>query len=161
MPADVLAALALFEGLRAEQLNRLAELFRLVDYPAGTAIFAAGDRASHLYVICAGEVVISYKPYDGPPLDIATVPAGGAFGWSAALKRSYYTSGAVARTDVQALVISAQDLHRIMAEDPEIGGVLLERAARLASSRLDGLGRQVIQLLRHNKKNQPKRGGAA
>jgi CRP-like cAMP-binding protein len=158
MPADVLAALALFEGLRADQLNRLAELFQLVDYPAGTAIFAAGDRASHLYVICAGEVVIRYKPYDGAPLDIATVPAGGAFGWSAALKRSYYTSAALARTDVQALVITAQALHHIMAEDPEIGGVLLERAARLASSRLDGLGRQVIQLLR-GKKNQPKPGG--
>jgi voltage-gated potassium channel len=156
MSPDVRAALALFEGLRADQLERLAGLFRLADYPAGAEIFSAGDRAHHLYLVSAGEVVIRYQPHDGGLLDIATLSPGEAFGWSAALKRSYYTSAAFAVTDVQALVIGAQDLHHIMAEDPEIGEALLERAARIASSRLDGLGRQVIQMLKP--KSPPKSG---
>jgi CRP-like cAMP-binding protein len=157
MSPDVLAALALFDGLRPDQLERLAGLFTLIEYPAGTDIFAAGDRAHHLYIVSAGEVVIRYRPYDGGLLDIASITTGGAFGWSAALKRSYYTSAASAVTDVQALVISAQDLHVIMAEDPEIGEVLLERVARIASSRLDGLGQQVIQLLKPKSPPRPSR----
>ncbi len=147
MPTEALASLPLFAGLGANQLARLGELFELVAYPAGSEIFVAGDRASRLYIVRSGEVLIRYQPYDGGSLDIATIQPGGAFGWSAALKRSYYTSSALARTEVQVLTIDAHDLHQIMAEDPEIGSVLLERAALIAGSRLDSLGRQVIELL--------------
>jgi CRP-like cAMP-binding protein len=80
-------------------------------------------------------VVIRFRPYDGGALDLANIPAGGAFGWSAALKRSYYTSAAIARTDVQALFIEASDLHRLMANDPELGRKLLEHTARQAALR--------------------------
>jgi CRP/FNR family cyclic AMP-dependent transcriptional regulator len=147
MQAEELGSLTLFAGLTRDQLEHLARLFEVIDYPAGAQILAAGDRASQLYIAQTGEVVIRYRPYDGGSIDIATIPAGGAFGWSAALKRAYYTSSAVCRTDVRALTIRAHDLHQIMADDPEVGGVLLERTALIAGSRLDSLGQQVVRLL--------------
>ena len=148
MSTEVLAALPLLGDLGLDQLRRLAPLFQLVDFPAGAEIFSAGDRANRLYFVCAGEVTIRFRPYDGEVLDIAHIPPGGAFGWSAALKRAHYTASAVAQTAVQAMVIEARDLHRIMATDPELSTKLLERAAQLAGSRLDGLGRQIIGLLK-------------
>jgi CRP-like cAMP-binding protein len=123
-------------------------LFLLVDFPAGTEIFAAGDPARRLYFVCAGEVTIRYRPYDGDALDIAHIPPGGAFGWSAALRRATYTASAVAKTAVQAMAIEARDLHRIMAKDADLSAKMLEHAAQLAGSRLDSLGRQVIGLLK-------------
>ena len=147
MHADDLARLPIFAGLTPEQLACLAEHFSVVAYLEGTEIFAAGDRADQLYILRSGEVVIRYRPYDGGSLDLALLQPGGAFGWSAALKRAYYTSSAFCRTAVQVLVISANALHQIMADDPELAGMLLERTALIAGSRLDSLGRQVIELL--------------
>lgn len=147
MEAEELVTLPLFAGLSVSQVERLAGHFQTVGYLLGAEIFTAGDRAAQLYVLRSGEVVIQYRPYDGGSLDIATIQPGGAFGWSAALKRAYYTSSAVCRTEVEVLTIRAQELHQIMADDPELAEVLLERTALIAGSRLDGLGRQVIKLL--------------
>lgn len=146
--SEALAALPLFAGLSPAQLEGLSQLLELENYPAGSQIFAAGDRSTRLYILRAGEVAIRYKPYDGDPLDITTIGPGGAFGWSAALKRSYYTCAALARTDVQVLAINAHKLHQHMARDSELSGVLLERAAEIASSRFDSLGREVMRLLK-------------
>lgn len=148
MHAEELEPLPFFAELSPSQLQRLAQCFEVVDYPAGALIFAAGDRANRLYIVHTGEVVIRYQPHDGGALDIATLTAGGTFGWSAALKRTYYTSSALGVTAVQALTIAARDLHQIMAADPALGEVLLARAAQLASSRRDNLGQQVIRLLK-------------
>jgi CRP-like cAMP-binding protein len=148
MQAEDLAALPLFAGLAPAHLERLVPLFEVKAYPPGAEIFAAGDRAGRLYILRAGQVIIRYRPYDGGSLDIATIQPGGAFGWSAALKRAYYTSSALCQTHVELLTIKAQALHQIMSDDPELAGVLLERAAQMAGSRLDSLGEQVIRLLK-------------
>jgi CRP-like cAMP-binding protein len=146
--AEALAALAWPDRLETSQLQRLAACFRFVAFPAGTQIFAAGDPASALYLVCSGEVVIRYHPYDGGTLDVAGIPPGGAFGWSAALRRSIYTSSAIARTEVQALVIAAADLHHLMSTDPELSRWLLEGASQVAGSRFDRLGQAVISRLK-------------
>ena len=146
METEALSLFPMFSGLQPDEVARLAPLFQLVRFSAGQTIFAAGDEAARLYVLKGGEVAIRYHPYDGSSLDIATVRPQDAFGWSAALMRASYTSSAVCRTDVQALAIRARDLHRVMAEDPELGQSLLERVAQLAASRLDSLGKQAIRL---------------
>jgi CRP-like cAMP-binding protein len=154
MDADDLDRLPLFAGLAPEQLTQLVGHVQLVTCPAGAEIFAAGDRASQLYFVRSGEVVIRYHPYDGGSLDLAVIQPGSAFGWSAALRRAYYTSAAICRTDAQLLTISAHALHKLMSDDPELASVLLERAALMAGSRLDCLGQQVIGLV-HPKTHKP------
>jgi CRP-like cAMP-binding protein len=148
MDSQKLKSLPAFAGLSSGQVERLAELFRAVMFPAGAVVFAAGDRADSLYIVESGDVIIRFHPYDGGALDIATINAGGAFGWSAALRRSYYTASAICRTDVTAFTIQAQLLHQTMADDPEFANALLEHASQTASSRFDGLGQQIIRILR-------------
>jgi CRP/FNR family transcriptional regulator, cyclic AMP receptor protein len=160
MHVDELARLPIFAGLSPEQLTRLAGHFNVVGYQAGTQIFAAGDRADQLYVLRSGEVVIRYRPYDGGSLDVALIQPGGAFGWSAALRRAYYTSSALSRTEVEVLTISANALHQVMSDDLELAGVLLERTALIAGSRLDSLGRQVIKLMQPKTHKPPAKRGA-
>ena len=145
--ADALEALAGPDKLMAGKLRQLSACFRIVSYPAGTQIFAAGDPASALYLVCSGEVVIRHYPYDGGALDIGAIPPGVAFGWSTAMKRAIYTSAAIARTDVETLAIGAADLHHLMATDPSLSRWVLERATQAAGSRFDRLGREVISRL--------------
>jgi len=148
MKSQELGLLPIFAGAGPRQLERLAKLFTAVTFAPGCAIFTAGDRATRLYVVRSGEVVIRFLPNDGGSLDLTTVRAGEAIGWSAALRRSYYTSSAICLTDVVALSIQAHDLHAIMAGDPQLARALLERAAPPARSQMDSLGQQVIRLLK-------------
>ena len=80
MKLEELGSIPLFAGLSPSQLARPAELFEVIAFPAGTAIFTAGDRADRFYVVQSGVVIIRFHPYDGGSLDIATIERGGAFG---------------------------------------------------------------------------------
>ncbi len=136
MDSQELARLSLFEGLTPEQLTALALLFRRETFPVGATIFNQGDRASDLYVVEAGEVVIRFFPYDGGSLDIETIRPGGLLGWSAAIGRADYTSAAVCLSAVQALAIKGRDLRRVMRADKSLRALLSERLARLLANRL-------------------------
>lgn len=148
MQASELERFSLFAGLAPGQLKRLAAQVTALALPAGVQIFAAGERATRLYILCSGEVVIRYQPYDGGTLDLVTLQPGDTFGWSAALQRACYTSSAICRSAVGLLSLPAEDLHQVLADDPALATVLLERTALIAGSRLDSLGRQVLGLLR-------------
>lgn len=147
MQAEELARLPVFSGLRTNQLERLAPLFQLEHFAAGETVFAAGEAADRLFIVTSGEVSIRYHPYDGGYIDVANVGPEGAFGWSAILQRAFYTSSAVCRTDVEALAIHTDDLHRVRSANVAMGDRLLENLGRLAANRVEGLGRQVIRLL--------------
>ncbi len=137
MNSQELARLPLFEGLTPEQLAALAPLFRRETFPASATMFNQGDRASDMYVVEAGEVVIRFFPYDGGSLDIETIRPGGLLGWSAAIGRADYTSAAVCLSAVRALAIKGRDLRRVMRADKNLRAVLSERIARIVAHRLE------------------------
>ncbi|MFQ5408768.1 MAG: cyclic nucleotide-binding domain-containing protein [Anaerolineales bacterium] len=147
MDAAELANSPLFEGLTPEQLHALAALFHRVTIGGNEIIFAQGEPATALYVLLSGRVVIQFYPEDGECLDVATIVAGGVFGWSAALARPYYTSSAIGLEDGQAAVIRSMDIRRVITTEPELGSCLLDRMAAVVASRYEGLRDQVRRLL--------------
>lgn len=147
MQAEELARLAVFSGLRTDQLERLAPLLQLAHFAGGETVFAAGNPADRLYIVISGQVSIRYHPDDGGYIDVATVGPEGAFGWSAVLQRAHYMSSAICRTDVEALAIHTDYLHRVRSANVAMGDRLLENLGQLAANRVEGLGRQVIRLL--------------
>ncbi len=73
-----------FPGLTDEQKLQIAPFFFSWQSPAGKFIFEQGQLARSFYVIHSGEVLIQYKPYDGPMIDVTRIGSGQVFGWSAA-----------------------------------------------------------------------------
>ncbi len=69
------------------------------------------------------------------------------FGWSAALGRGRYTSGAVCQEQSEALVISGAALRRLCEVDPETGVLILERLAEVIAERLQATHAQVLAML--------------
>ncbi len=134
MPTD-LTGIPLFQGLRAEQLETLAPLFRPAHFVAGETPFEAGDEATFLYVLETGQVAIRFHPYDGGRVHVTTLSAGAVFGWSAALGRERYTAAADCLTEIRALAIRGADLRHILNSAPELGQTLLERMTRLVAAR--------------------------
>jgi len=124
-----------------------------VECYSGTVLFEQGDPAEHLFLVVSGEVVIRYKPDDGPAITVARVHPGGIVGWSAALRNPAYTSGAICETYTQMLRVRGDDLRSLCYQQPETGFVILERLARVIAERLRYSQEQVLELLMQGLRN--------
>ncbi len=144
---ETLHEVELLRGLQQDELALLDRLFEPYRCPAGTVIFEQGEKAEYLYLLVEGEVVIRYKPYDGPPITVARIAPGGAFGWSAAVGSATYTSCAVCEKDCRAVRIRGDDLRRLCEQHPRLGRVILDRLAEVVSSRWQNARTQVRAML--------------
>lgn len=141
------AQFSIFAGLDGDQINQLSQFIEERRFPKDCVIFEQNHSADRLYILLSGEVVIRYKPYDGPPLLVARIEPGGVFGWSAALRRDAYTSGAQAAQDSTAYCMNGADLAVICRTYPETGRIFLERLASVIAERLRSTHSQVLTIL--------------
>lgn len=141
------ARLALFEGLDLNQISQLAPFMVECSFDKDEVIFEQGKPAEHLFILLSGEVVIHYKPYDGPPLIVARIEPGGVFGWSAALSRDLYSSAAVAVEKGNAFRIRGSNLPVLCSRYPETGRIFLEHLAGCIAERLRSTHTQVLEIL--------------
>jgi CRP/FNR family transcriptional regulator, cyclic AMP receptor protein len=141
------ASLAIFNGLDSGQVDALSPVLEEVRFSAGQVIFQQGQPAEFLFILLRGQVQVRYKPYDGPALTVARILPGDVFGWSAALGRDIYTSGAQAAEDCSAYRIRTDNLHHLCDCDPEAGSILLERLAGVIAERLRNTHSTILDLL--------------
>jgi len=142
-----LAQLSIFQGFAPAQLDQLAPLLKYEHFHSGETIFEQGRAANHLFILLNGEVVVRYKPYDGPLLTVARIRPGGVFGWSAAMMRESYSSGAEAAVDSEAFRISSCQLRKFCERYPETGSLLLDRLAGVTAERLKNTHTQIVSIL--------------
>ncbi len=145
---STLNGISLFEGLSPLQIELLRPLFDFYSCPPDTVIFNQGDRADSLYLITGGNALIQYKPYDGPPITLARLKPGDAFGWSAVIGNPFYSSGIVSSTSLEAIRIRGTVLARLCREHPTTGTIILNRLARGVSGRWKDAQVQVQALLK-------------
>jgi CRP-like cAMP-binding protein len=155
MRAEPLRNLAFFQGLSAVDMKLLAPYFTPECFIGGTKVFDQGDRAVYLYLVVKGEVVIRYKPEDGPVMVVTHVQKGGIFGWSAAMGNPVYTSAAICESDSEVVHIRGTDLRRLFAEYPRVGEVLLSRLAAVIAERKKSQQGQVTSLLANGIRQVP------
>lgn len=149
MCGNLLENLGLFEGFSAEEKACLRPLFLFSFTPAGTTLFEQGDHAENLYIVVEGEIIIRYKPDDGPDLVLTRVHKEGVVGWSAAIGSPAYTSSALCATHSQLLRARSEDLRRFAEDYPETAFLLLDRLARVIADRLRYTHPQIMMMLEH------------
>ena len=147
MSFDAFKDLEIFQGLTSEQCVLLQPVFLPFDYDSDTVIFEQGDPADHLYIVVKGEVVVSFKPDDGPPIVVARIQPGGVVGWSAAIRSRKYTSSAMTVSETELLRVRGDDLRSLYDNYPTFGGLLLDRLAERITERVRNTHPQVVALL--------------
>jgi len=146
--------ISIFEGLSDRDMELLKPSFEQFSCPAGTMVIKQGSPADFLYLILSGKVEISFKPYDGSPITVTHVEAGGLFGWSAVVGSEKYTSSITAIEDLEAVRIHGSELRRLCVEHPESGRAILEYLANTVSSRWKDAREQVKSILSSGMKNE-------
>lgn len=147
MDADTFPNLFLFRNLSSRHLELLGPLFNPCEFVADSVLFEQGDPADHLFAVVTGEVVVNFKPDDGPDIVVARVQPGSIVGWSAALGSRRYTSSAVCTTSTHLLRVRGDDLRRLCLQHPETGTIFLDRLATVIAERLHSTHDLVLSLL--------------
>jgi CRP-like cAMP-binding protein len=119
----------------------------------GTIVFEQGDPAEYLYLVVSGEVVIRFKPEDGPTIKVARVRDGGVFGWSAIIRRRKYTSTVECAVHTQLLRVSSADLQSLCEKYPETGTIILDRLVSDVAERLRSTSDEMYLLLESSLRN--------
>ncbi|MCS6907167.1 MAG: cyclic nucleotide-binding domain-containing protein [Anaerolineales bacterium] len=148
MNEDIFERSPFFADLSPKQLALLKPLFMPCSCREGELLFEQGDVADLLYLVVHGEVIVRYKPEDGPEIVVARVKPGGIVGWSAALGSRHYTSGAICAADSKLLCVRGDDLRRLCRQHPDTGVIVLERLADVIAERLHSTRKEVMTLLK-------------
>jgi CRP-like cAMP-binding protein len=147
MNARTFPQLFLFRELASEHLELLSPLFIPCVFSTDEVLFEQGDPAEYLFAVVSGEVVVNFKPDDGPNIVIARVQPGSIVGWSAALGSRRYTSSAMCTTNTQLLRVRGDDLRRLCLQHPDTGTIFLDRLATVIAERLHSTHDLVLSLL--------------
>lgn len=140
--SQVVDEVDLFRGLSDEQIQRLAGICGHAEFRDGERIFAADDACDRMYLVIRGEVAIRLS---GEAEPVGHVRGGECVGEVALLTGAAHSATAVAVGDVEAGMLRADDLTRLIRQRPDIGVVLyrnlageigdkLRRADRVAST---------------------------
>jgi CRP/FNR family cyclic AMP-dependent transcriptional regulator len=147
MDDNTFPRLFLFRDLSQVHLSRLSPLFIPCEFTADSVLFEQGDPAENLFAVVSGDVVVSFKPDDGPSIVVARVQPGSIVGWSAALGSRRYTSSAVCTSYTQLLRVRGDDLRQLCLQHPDTGAIILDRLATVIAERLHSTHDLVLSLL--------------
>jgi aspartate ammonia-lyase len=132
---DQLRTLSFVEGLTDTALHQLSHLLRPADYACDAVLYSQGDERTIMAIVVSGAVAIE-KPLNGRPIRVATLGAGEAVGEGLLLNDTTHGTTARALTDTSVLLLSKDDVGRMIRETPALYAALVGRAARAIAQRL-------------------------
>lgn len=124
---SLLQQMALFQGLRADTVQKLLSEARIVSLRAGDFFCRQGDEAAHMYVLESGLASVTKVWEDhglerdalGPSdrFDLGLLEAGHSFGELALIERAPRSATICAKTSCVAIEIAATSLRSIREYD--------------------------------------------
>lgn len=132
---ELLHKLPLFDGLPADELSGMEHSVVVQDAPAGTLLFAEGDRVDYFSIIIDGEVEILRAMGTPDERMLAVVGAGDYLGeMSVFLPNPVRLAAARTRSNTRSLLISVSEFLDLIRRRPELAVRLLEELTRRISN---------------------------
>ena len=126
---EAVALLKSLTTLSDADVNKFAEVGRLVHIPEGWSMIAENTPADNAYFILDGEVTIK-----DAGTEVATVGPGQFVGEAAIVNRTYRSAQVITKTPLTALAITADEGRRLAADIPALGDLIQREAADRSST---------------------------
>jgi CRP-like cAMP-binding protein len=143
-----------FADLTRKDMAILSNIVHNRNYIAGEYIFCQGDPGIGLYILCAGDVEISYSDEKGNILRFAPFTKGDFFGELALVDGEKRTASAMAKTDIKLAVIFKPDLDEFIEKFPKKGIKILQGISLIVTTRLRKLDEDFLLLLSKSNKTE-------
>jgi CRP/FNR family transcriptional regulator, cyclic AMP receptor protein len=144
---ESLKAYRLLSELDPAQLRKLLPLAQEKHFAAGEIVFRAGEKSLFLQLIVSGDVVLEQGNGDWP-VEIQTLHAGEAMGWSALASESRTHFQARALTPVSTVAFPSDRIRAACDLDPALGYALMKRLLEIVTERLDALRMKLAERAR-------------
>jgi CRP/FNR family cyclic AMP-dependent transcriptional regulator len=132
----VISRSPLFEMLSNQELEYVSELSRPRKLTSGQVMFEEGELGDSLYVIVSGEVEVLRRDAGGEQKAIAVLNPSEFFGEMSLIDKEYRSATIRARTDVELLQLSAENLTTFRKQYRDGFTFVVINIARVLSSRL-------------------------
>ncbi|MQY15066.1 hypothetical protein SRB5_52440 [Streptomyces sp. RB5] len=136
----------LLDTLPPESRDRLTELAKETEFPAGTRIFEEGRRADRFWIIRRGNVRLDMRVPGRQPVTVESLQSGDLVGWSWLFPPYTWHLAARAVNDVQVLEFDADVVRELCETDPEFGRAVVLHVAEVIGSRLRAARRHILEL---------------
>ena len=140
--ANILADVALFQGLTSKQWNRLNESLYGRIFPAGTNIITAEQPGEVVYVILRGAVKIYQDQADGTRVILALLGPGDIVGEMSLIDSAGRSANVITIEDSHLLWMERRAFQRCLEVIPEMNANLvriLSKRVRLANEQIQAL----------------------
>lgn len=118
----------LLSNLDEIMLNKISKGVQTLDFKKGEKIFARGEKADKLYIVCSGKMKIYKNTIDGKEQIIYILADGDFIGAFNLLKEDEFDFDAVALEDTAISTLEKREFDRIILNNPEITLKVLEKA---------------------------------
>jgi len=134
-PAWELAAV--FPFLSAQELEGLLPSLAMRSVAAGEVLMRDGDVADFMAFLLAGRLAVKKETsFPGKYILVAVIEPGGVVGELAAVEKGQRNATVVAMDDCRLLVLTAEAMTRLLAEQNPLGVTLLKRIIHVQGHRL-------------------------
>jgi CRP/FNR family transcriptional regulator, cyclic AMP receptor protein len=122
-------SISLFEGIAKNDLERIAQRLRFVQFSRGAYLFLAGEVPQSIYLLMDGIVKKSYVNARGEERILRLVQRNEMFGDLFLGKYRHRIANAVAITDVSVAMLLEDDLLELIARMPKLAHNMLKQLA--------------------------------
>ena len=137
MPQSPLGGHYLFKNLSQDQQAWVSRLSTIQRHPSGTTLFRQGDKASAMYVVKCGVVLLNHKTKNGSAAEkVATLGPGAHFGEISLLSSEARTATALTLENVELIMLGYDKLKKLLEDQPIIGARVYKAMAQRLSGRL-------------------------
>lgn len=134
--ASELRRISLFQNLNDSELERIAPLLKLEEYPRGTVILREGESGTRLYLILKGKVRVSQQIPGLGEEALAILGEGEVVGEMALLDDAPRAADVIAHEDVQLLSLERSDFENLLFLDKELAYTVLWEIVHTLARRL-------------------------
>ena len=145
----LLRSSALMEGVDTKYLKKMVAVATEVEFPADTIIYRRGDAGQAIYLVEEGTVNVemAVSGHEDERLTIVTIKPGQFFGWSALFPSERKQAWTHTVTRLKAIAFNAAKLREACKADQQFEYVLVRRAIKSTSYRMEAIRRQVKELV--------------
>lgn len=143
---QILHGLPFFAELNHDDIQAIDRHFRERGFQPGETIYNAGERATHLYVVAAGQIKLLRHTLSGQDVLLDILIPGDFFGALPNTGDVHYPDSAQAQTACCVLTVSTADFRDILQDHPTAALRLLE----ITATRLQEAQETIRQLSAHN-----------
>ena len=126
----------IFKGLSDGELSQLAQICKMVSYPAGNTICSEGESGQEIFVLAEGKASVMAKRTGKKRSKIGAIGQGEIFGEMSIIEDKPRVADLITDVDSKLVVIDRLELENLMNRNTHLGKIVIQNMAQGLSRKL-------------------------